>query len=52
MIVTSDIYKILFDKVKDFGIKAVYDGWNPIKSELKEEAIVIVTSTPGKAKQI
>lgn len=46
MIVTSDIYKILFDKVKDFGIKAVYDGWNPIKSELKEEAIVIVTSTP------
>ena len=46
MIVTTDIYKILFDKVKDFGIKAVYDGWNPIKSHLKEEAIVIVTSTP------
>ena len=47
MIVTGDIYKILFDRVKDtFGIKAVYDSWNPIKSHLKEEAIVIVTSTP------
>ena len=46
MIVTTDIYKILFDKVKDFGIKDVYDGWNPIKSHLREEAIVIVTSTP------
>lgn len=46
MIVTTDIYKILFDKVKDFGINAIYDGWNPIKSHLKEEAIVIVTSTP------
>lgn len=47
MIVTGDIYKILFDRVKDaFGIKAVYDGWNPIKSHLKEEAVVIVTSTP------
>lgn len=46
MIVTTDIYKIIFDRVKDFGIKAVYDGWNPIKSHLKEEVIVIVTSTP------
>ena len=46
MIVTTDIYKILFDKVKDFGIKDVYDGWNPIRSHLKDEAIVIVTSTP------
>ena len=46
MIVTGDIYKILFNRVKDFGIKAVYDGWNPIKSHLKDEAIVIVTSTP------
>ena len=47
MIVTGDIYKILFDRVKNaFGIKAVYDSWNPRKSHLKEEAIVIVTSTP------
>ena len=46
MIVTGDIYKILFDRLKDFGIKDVYDSWNPIKSHLKEEAIVIVTSTP------
>lgn len=46
MIVSSDIYKILFDKLKDFGIKDVYDGWNPIQSKLKHEAIVIVTSTP------
>lgn len=49
MIVTGDIYKILFDRVKDaFGIGAesIYDSWNPIKSHLKEEAIVIVTSTP------
>ena len=46
MIVTGDIYKILFNRVKEFGIKAVYDGWNPIKSHLKDEAIVIVTSTP------
>ena len=46
MIVTTDIYKILFDRVKDFGIKAVHDGWNPISSHLKEEAIVIVTSMP------
>lgn len=46
MITTSDIYEILSDRVKDFGIKAVYDSWNPIKSHLKEEAIVIVTSTP------
>ena len=47
MIVTGDIYKILFDRVKNaFGIKDVYDGWTPIKSHLKEEAIVIVTSTP------
>ena len=46
MIVTGDIYKILFDRVKNaFGIKAVYDDWTPIKSHLKEEAIVIVTST-------
>lgn len=46
MIVTSDIYKILFERVKDFGIKEIYDSWNPIKSELEEEAIVIVISTP------
>ena len=46
MIVSSDIYKILFDKLKDFGIKDVYDGWNPIQSKLKHEAIVIVTSSP------
>lgn len=46
MIVTTDIYKILFDKVNGFGIKDVYDGWNPIKSKLKDEAVVIVTSTP------
>ena len=49
MIVTGDIYKILFDRVKDaFGIgtESIYDSWNPIKSSLKEEAIVIVTSTP------
>lgn len=49
MIVTGDIYKILFDRVKDaFGIGAesIYDSWNPIKSHLKEESIVIVTSTP------
>lgn len=30
MITTSDIYEILSDRVKDFGIKAVYDSWNPI----------------------
>ena len=49
MIVTGDIYEILFDRVKDaFGIgtESIYDSWNPIKSRLKEEAIVIVTSTP------
>ena len=46
MITTSDIYEILSDRVKDFGIKAVYDSWNPIKSHLKEEAIVIVTANP------
>ncbi len=46
MIVTTDIYKILFEKVQEFGIKAVYDSWNPITSKLKEDAIVIVTSTP------
>ena len=46
MIVTSDIYKILFERVKDFGIKEIYDSWNPIKSELEEEAIVIVNYTP------
>lgn len=46
MIVTSDIYKILFDKVKEFGIRDVYDGWNPIKHKLKDKAVVIVTSTP------
>lgn len=46
MIVTGDIYKILYEKVREFGIKAVYDSWNPITSELKEEAIVIETSTP------
>lgn len=46
MIVTTDIYKILYKKVQEFGIKAIYDSWNPITSELKEEAIVIVTSTP------
>lgn len=49
MIVTGDIYKILFDRVKEaFGIgtESIYDSWNPIKSHLKEEAIVIVTSTP------
>ena len=46
MIVTGDIYEIIFDKMKGFGIKDVYDGWNPIKSRLKGEAVVIVTSTP------
>lgn len=49
MIVTGDIYEILFDRVKDaFGIgtESIYDSWNPIKSRLKEEAIVIVASTP------
>ena len=46
MIVSSDIYKILFDKVKEIGIADVYDGWNPIKSKLKKEAAVIITSTP------
>lgn len=46
MIVSTDIYAILFDKVKGFGIKDVYDGWNPIKSKLKGDAVVIVTSTP------
>ena len=49
MIVTGDIYEILFDRVKDaFGIgtESIYDSWNPIKSLLKEEAIVIVASTP------
>ena len=46
MIVSSDIYKILFDKVKGIGIADVYDGWNPIKSKLKKEAAVIFTSTP------
>ena len=49
MIVTGDIYKILFDRVKDaFGIgtESIYDSWNPIKSRLKEEAIVIVASAP------
>ena len=46
MIVTSDIYKILFDKVKEFGIRDVYNGWNPIKHKLKDKAVVIATSTP------
>ena len=46
MIVTSDIYKILYKKVQDFGIEGVYDGWNPINSQLVDEVIVIVTSTP------
>lgn len=46
IIVTSDIYKILFEKVEAFGIKSVYDGWNPITSPLKEEAVVIVTDMP------
>lgn len=47
MIVTSDIYKILYDKVKEFfGINDVYDGWNPVRSELEDKAVVIVTSTP------
>lgn len=46
MIVTTDIYTILHEKVQEFGIKAIYDSWNPITSELKEKAIVIVTSTP------
>lgn len=46
MIVTGDIYKIIYGKLQDFGINAIHDGWNNIKSELSEEAIVIVTSTP------
>ena len=46
MIVTGDIYKILYEKIQEFGIKTIYNSWNPIKSELKEESIVIVTSTP------
>ena len=45
MIVTGDIYKILYEKVQEFGIKSVYDGWNKIDAELTEEAIVILTST-------
>lgn len=46
MIVTGDIYEIFYEKVQEFGIKAVHDSWNPITSELKEEAVVIVISTP------
>lgn len=46
MIVTGDIYKILFGKVQAFGIKSIHDGWNPLKSKPAEEAVVIVTSTP------
>lgn len=45
MIVTGDIYKILYEKVQDFGIKDIYDGWNGIKSGLSGEAVVIVTPT-------
>lgn len=46
MIVTGDIYKILYGMVQAFGIKDIYDSWNPVKSKLAEEAVVIVTSTP------
>ena len=46
MIVTTDIYKVLYENVKALGIKAVYDSWNPIKSKLRGEAVVIVTSVP------
>lgn len=46
MIVTGDIYKIIFKEVQDFGIKAIYDCWNSIDAPLKDEAIVIITSTP------
>ena len=46
MIVTGDIYKIIFKEVQDFGIKAIYDSWNSIDAPLKDEAIVIITSTP------
>lgn len=35
MIVTTDIYKILCDKLKDFLIKDVYDSWNAIKKGVK-----------------
>ena len=46
MIVTGDIYKILFGKVQAFRIKSIHDGWDPLKSKPAEEAVVIVTSTP------
>ena len=42
MIVTTDIYKILFDKLKSFSIKDIYDNWNAIKEGVKSELIVIV----------
>ncbi|WP_302029794.1 hypothetical protein [Bacteroides finegoldii] len=42
MIVTTDIYKILYDKLKGFPVKNIYDSWNSINKGVKSELIVIV----------
>lgn len=42
MIVTTDIYKILYDRLKGFSVKDIYDSWNSVKKGVKNDLIVIV----------
>lgn len=46
MIVTSDIYDILYPKVKEFFRGDVFYDWKKIGTKLKRESAVIVVSTP------
>lgn len=46
MIVTTDIYKILRDKLKGFSVKDICDRWDSVKKGVKNELIVIVVEDP------
>ena len=43
MITTGDVYCILHDVCKQFGIKEIYDGLNTPTGKVKSERIVIRT---------
>lgn len=47
MITTSDVYCILHDACKQFGISEIYDGHNTPTGEVKSERIVIRVGSQG-----
>lgn len=47
MIATSDVYCILHDACKRFGISEIYDGHNTPTGEVKSERIVIRVGSQG-----